>query len=84
MKHRSVLTPSQLFGHARTFACLVERLNSIASTAQKHKTRVDKVRVEDLNGPEGFGETLKEILNVFTSVSEDFIDDLDWTVYCTG
>lgn len=79
---KCTLTPKSLMTYANTFKMLSKRLEEIANVAKKQRTRVDKVRVEDPNGPEGFGETLEEIKETFDSVSEDFSEDLDWTVNC--
>jgi len=79
---KSTLTPKSLMTYADTFKMLSKRLEEIANVAKKQRTRVDKVRVEDPDGPEGFGETLEEIKGTFDSVSEDFSEGIYWTVNC--
>lgn len=79
---KSTLTPKSLMTYADTFKMLSKRLEEIANAAKKQRTRVDKVRVEDPDSPEGFGETLEEIKGTFDSVSEDFSEDIYWTVNC--
>ena len=76
------LTPNELISYANTFKALSERLETFAKIAKKQKNRVDKVTAEDPDEPYGFGSTLLELKDVFDSISDDFSEDLDWTVNC--